>query len=139
MKNLIIYLILTIVLVSCSKVAQEQSKKETVVSPLVGKWQLIETKISSGGPVSQWTIVTAGFIRIFNADNTYTTTEYSPCNTGSYTLDNNNIIEFSNTCNNATIPNKYKILSNTETELILNNVNCTEECQQKFKKIIVNN
>ena len=107
MKNLIMYVILPLMLLNCSKAIDYQSKKETVVSPLVGKWQLIETKISSGVPVSQWTIVTAGFIRIFNADNTYTTTEYSSCNTGSYTLDNNNIIEFGNTCNNATIPNKF--------------------------------
>ena len=138
MKNSILLSILILTLFSCSKSSEEQNKKETVTSPLTGKWQLIETKISSGGPVTQWTTVTNGFIRVFNTDNTYSTTEYTPCNTGSFSVDSS-VIQFNNSCNNATIPNKFKILSNNDAELILNNVNCTEECKQKFKKVLSSN
>jgi hypothetical protein len=75
-----------------------------------------------------------GFVLSINSNNTYSTTESSDCNSGIFSV-HNNVITYTNSCGNSTIPNKFNIVSQTSKELILSNINCIEECKDKFQKI----
>lgn len=130
MKN---YLILTLVfslflLVGC------RENEESTATKMVGTWKLTEAKISNGGS-STWTTITDGYTIKLKNNNTYETTQIPDCNTGTYSIDNNNIIKFVNSCGNTTMPNSYKIVSIDNGILVLNGTFCIEDCNEKFQKI----
>ena len=79
MKNLI--LIFTILLLSCSN---DDNKPQE--NPLKGTWKLIETYSSDGGSNPQWTSVENGYTYTFNSNGTYSSTRFSECSTGEYTI-----------------------------------------------------
>ena len=133
MKNiLILQIVLIVLLFSCSN-----SKDEPVVTakPLIGKWKIIEAKISSGGSLpSTWTSITNGYELSFSDNGNYSTTKYSTCNSGTYTVTNQNINYF-DTCGSSFPLEKSIIITNTDNELILRDLNSFEESQYKYKKI----
>ncbi|MEC5395120.1 lipocalin family protein [Riemerella anatipestifer] len=128
-KSLIYTLVLsTLSLLGC------RDNEESTANKLVGTWKLTEAKISNGGS-STWTTISNGYTIKIKSDNTYETTQIPDCNTGTYSIDNNNVIKFVNSCGNTTIPSSYKIVSIENRTLILNGTFCTEDCNEKFQKI----
>ena len=132
MKTLFFILISIFTLLSCSK--SDENNTVPTTSALVGKWKLIERKNSDGGSTPEWVSISNGFVLTINSNNTYSTTESLDCNSGIYSV-HNNAITFTNSCGNSTIPNKFNLVSQTSKELILSNINCIEECKDKFQKI----
>ena len=132
MKKLFIITIALFALINCSN-SKEEPVAEAIT--LTGKWKIIEGKISSGGALPlNWTTINNGYELSFGDNGIYSTTEYTTCNSGSFSVINQ-VINYTNTCGNTTPIQKYKILSMTSTELILQGLFCIEECQYKYLKI----
>jgi Lipocalin-like domain len=121
---------LFLALLSCSK----DSKKEELIPAYVGKWQLIEVAISSGGPTPPYVKIEDGYFLTLNSDSSYMNTDFQECNSGTYSV-TDNVISYVYSSGNTTIPNKFRIYSNTINELVVSNINCDEACLEKFKKI----
>jgi hypothetical protein len=108
---------------------------ETGEVTIVGKWKLTQTLMSNGGssPV-QWADIVNGSVIELKSDNSFINTQFGVCSSGTYTnLDG--VITLDYSCGNTSIPNKFKMRSFTSDELILSNVNCIEECKDKYRKI----
>lgn len=132
MKKLLILALVIFSLVSCSK-SKDEPIPQTIT--LTGKWKIIEAKVSAGaGLPTNWTSINGGYELSFSDAGTYSTTEYATCNSGSFSVVNQ-VINYTNTCGNTTPILKYRILSMTATELILQDLFCTEECRYKYLKI----
>jgi hypothetical protein len=108
---------------------------ETEEVTILGKWKLTQTLMSNGGASSgQWADIVDGSVIELKSDNSFLNTQFGVCSSGTYTiLDGVVILNYS--CGNTSIPNKFKIKSLTSDELILSNVNCIEECKDKYRKI----
>ena len=128
MKKLITVSIVFLFFLNCSKSTEE------IANPFLGKWQLTGEKISAGGPTPDWASISNGYFITFSAENTFTSTQITGCGNGTYTIINNKLL-LNFECNNQSIPSKFDIASVSNSELILKNINCIEECASKFQKI----
>jgi hypothetical protein len=132
MKTLFIVPLVLFTLLGCSK----DSKKEEPTPAFVGKWQLIE--VYTGGPPnpdSKWVQIDNGYILSLNKNKTFTTTQFTECNTGTFFV-TEEILTYKFSCGNDDgTPDEFRIYSNTENELIINNIYCIEGCDEKFKRI----
>ena len=121
------------VFISCSNSRNSENSTEEI--SLIGKWKLIEARYSDGGsnpPI--WTPITNGYVLTLNKDLSFTSTQIIECINGTYT-NLNGKITLLYACGNNTIPNQFIVLSNSKTEMIIKNINCIEDCADKFKKI----
>lgn len=132
MKNLFIISLVILTLFSCSNSSSDDKTKQE--NSLIGKWKLIEQKNSDGSAtVPSWTTVINSYDLTLNENLTFTSTQITGCTNGTYMIENGKIT-LTYECGNGTIPNQFTILSNSNTELIIKNVNCIEECADKFLK-----
>ncbi|MBS1572583.1 MAG: lipocalin family protein [Bacteroidetes bacterium] len=131
MKNTLnlIFVSLLLLFLSC-----RDKDEPTTGKTIQGTWKLTEAKISNGGSAN-WEAVANGYTLKLKSDNTYETTQLPSCNTGTYSIDANNVIKFTNSCGNTSIPNSFKIISIENNFFIWNGTFCIEECQEKFTRI----
>ena len=131
MKKLFIISLAMLLLFSCSNSSSNPTNQENL---LIGKWKLIEQNNSNGSSTPPtWTPVTNGYELTFKSDGTYTTTAYSTCNSGTYSI-SNQLINYVNSCG-ASIVEKTRINSVGVNELVVYDLTCFEECQSKYQKI----
>ena len=124
--------ILTVVLFSCINSRKSgTTKKENF---LIGKWKLIEVRYSIGESNPPWTTATNSYDLTLNKDLSFISTQIIGCTNGTYTLVNGRITLLY-ACDNSTIPTQFSIVSNSNSELIIKNVNCIEDCSDKFLKV----
>ena len=123
--------ILTVILFSCLNSRKETTKKENL---LIGKWKLIEARYSNGESIPPWTTVTNSYDLTLNKDLSFISTQNIGCTNGTYTLVNGRITLLY-ACGNNTIPTQFTVVSNSNSELIIKNVNCIEDCSDKFLKV----
>jgi len=135
MKSLFLTILFSCLFISCDR--DENSIKNTSI---IGTWRLTQAKISDGGLDTKWKSVKNGEQYTFNADSTFTSTQFSECSTGHFTTDGN-IIELDYDCDNfntglenseGKLTRYFRVENNT---LFLNPSNCIEECTYKLKKI----
>ena len=119
------------ILFSCLNSRKETTKKENL---LIGKWKLIEVRYSNGESIPPWTTVTNSYDLTLNKDLSFISTQNIGCTNGTYTLVNGRITLLY-ACGNNTIPTQFTVVFNSNSELIIKNVNCIEECSDKFLKI----
>jgi hypothetical protein len=132
MKKLFIIPLAMLLLFSCSNSSSNEPTNQE--NPLIGKWKLIEQKNSDGSSaLPTWTPVTIGYELTFKSDGTYTTTANSTCSSGTYSI-SNQLISYINSCG-VSIVDKTRINSVGNTELVVYDLTCFEECQSKFQKI----
>lgn len=132
MKKLFIIPLAMLLLFSCSNSSSNEPTNQE--NPLIGKWKLIEQKNSDGSStLPTWTPVTNGYELTFKSDGTYTTTANSTCSSGTYSI-SNQLISYINSCG-VSIVDKTRIKSVGNTELVVYDLTCFEECQSKFQKI----
>ncbi len=137
MKNIIYTILLTIVFFGCSKNDDNSNK-------LVGKWQLIETRIGDGGSSPEWIVVdeNESYFHQLNEDLTFTSNKYIECFTGDYIYD---VTSFSMiyACENFTTgvenpPGTFKenfYFENSNLIITPDYFDCDEGCLYKFKKV----
>ena len=124
--------ILTVILSSCLNSRKSKTTKEENL--LIGKWKLIEVKYSIGESNPPWTKATNSYDLTLNKDLSFISTQIIGCANGTYTLVNGRITLLY-ACGNSTIPTQFTVISNSNSELIIKNVNCIEDCSDKFLKI----
>lgn len=133
MKYLLISLL--ICFIGCSGDKSEEDFIPVSVSNLIGKWKLIETKISPGGEVD-WSPTEQNANYVFRIDGTYTfESEVKEDNvSGAYFVFNDLINIAYITKNQDTISRNYyfKISPN---ELILDFEGCIETCSLRYRKL----
>ena len=109
---------------------------------IIGTWQLIEIYSDPGDNSGSWNPVENGYKYIFTADNQFTSTRFSECDNGIYSLNSNKLIlDFG--CDGFTAgiekPKGTFIEQMTfeSNNLILNPTYllCIEGCGWKFKKV----
>lgn len=135
MKNLI--LIFTILLLSCSN---DDNKPQE--NPLKGTWKLIETYSSDGGSNPQWTSVENGYTYTFNSNGTYSSTRFSECSTGEYTITDSTLTldydceDFDTGIENppGTFIENY-VFEDQKIILTPTYLNCDEGCGYKFERV----
>ncbi|RRQ46875.1 hypothetical protein [Chryseobacterium sp. SC28] len=140
MKHLILILVMFTSFFSC----KSDDDNEPIGNEIYGSWILKETKISDGSNPTEWTEATNSYTIIFNKDNTFSRNDFASCGSGTYVISQDpanseyKIITLTYSCNNNDFEhqfkNKYRIISITSIELITNNINCIEECSEKYKR-----
>ncbi|HQZ24528.1 MAG TPA: hypothetical protein PLD18_04445 [Flavobacterium sp.] len=134
MKTLIYLSLLLFALFSCEKDTSVIVPIQSETPTIIGRWQLTKTFISNGGPTDP-VKVTNGYILELSNANTFKTTESKDCSSGTFSEDKS-IITYAFTCTNASnIPNKFKIMSNTTTELVLSDLLCDEGCVYTYRRV----
>lgn len=89
--------------------------------------------MSNHGETPEWKSVADGHTLVFGNDNTFTSTQFDGCGSGTYTHAND-VITLEYACANPPADKQYRIVSMTENELVLGNVNCIEQCGDKYIK-----
>ena len=87
MKKLIFILTTLISLSSCDRndpITQENS--------IYGTWKLVEIYGSDGGSNPKWTSVTIVYTYTFNENGSFTSSRFSECTSGTYTIENDKLI-----------------------------------------------
>lgn len=84
------YLVPFLLLFICCDEAMEEPI-ESEVSLMVGKWQLTEAYISSGGP-QYWVDVENGEELEFYQDNTFSSNKFTECTNGNFTMGENDLL-----------------------------------------------
>ncbi|MDN3594743.1 hypothetical protein [Zunongwangia endophytica] len=144
-------LIIFLSLSSCSSDEEEKLEGLPVSaidqSHIVGKWKLIEEKVSSGGEAS-WTSVSDGYTIEFLEDGTFEG-GFADCNTGNYSLvyhpDDSDIkmlvLSFDCAINEDISQENvaYRAMDNINTDYIIyyptyKSPRCTEGCIYKLKR-----
>lgn len=138
MKPIILILAILFSFVACSN---DDEKELTTQERLIGTWKLVEVYGSDGGQ-GQWTPVEDGYTYTFNDNGTFTSTRFSECTYGTYTLTSSTLI-LSFGCEgfttgiedpegtfieNFVYDNNFIFLSPTY-------LTCDEGCDQKYQKI----
>lgn len=129
--------LVAIVLIGCSsddKVATEQS--------IIGTWKLIEVDLDPGDASGSWSSVENGYTYNFSANGQFTSTRFSECSTGTYSLDSNQLtLDFD--CDGfttgiedpeGTFIENYTFESNTVI-VVPTYITCIEGCGWKFEKV----
>lgn len=136
MKNLLLSLCMIFSLAACN----EDDNKEQY-SMVIGSWLLTEIYGSDGGQGS-WNGVENGFVYTFNSDMTFTSTRFSECTYGDYSVTDNLLTlkfgceEFDTGIENP--PGTFIEAMSFEGEALILSptyMNCDEGCSYKFKRI----
>lgn len=104
-------------------------------APLVGEWQLVEQKVSIGGPAT-WQDVEDGDTFTLNADGTFDGFQlFSDCRTGTFESSDEELTLTYN-CEDDTKPFTY-FLQQEDDDIIISpkTIICTESCEYKYRKI----
>lgn len=130
-----------LILFACNK--DEISEPQEV--SVVGTWKLSETYIGDGGTNTQWTPVENGYTYTFKSDGTFTSTKFSDCTYGNYSISTSpfRTLNLDFGCEGftagietpeGTFAEKFKFI---EGSLILHPLylSCIEGCAYKFQKI----
>lgn len=136
MKNILLFLFLT--LISCS----DDEGSGILAEDITGTWLLTETYTSGAGNKAQWTPTETGYTYTFNNDRTFTSTRFSECTTGIYTLTKTQVTlmydcdGFDTGIENkpGTFIENY-VFENGKIILTPTYMNCDEGCGFKFKKV----
>lgn len=102
---------------------------------LYGKWQLEATKISPGGIVEDWTMVSNGTIIEFRSNGSYSDTS-KVCGgivNGIYSV-KEGILSLRYVCNGNSMEANFR-MNFSDDRLILANVGCIEECSYRYRKL----
>ena len=134
------FLVLIVILLSCSKCSENEEKDYTNNHPeLLATWQYVEflgidVSCLDCGPY----IITDGFTITFNANGTFTSNELPEYPTGNYVVSSSNQITL--TYKSATLKpiiNVKEILNISGKGLILNPIPiCYEGCGERYEKVI---
>jgi len=137
MKNLIYLIVSFVIFFGCSKEDNDSNK-------LVGKWQLIETRIGDGGSSPEWIEVdeNESYYYILNDDTTFSSNKYIECLTGEYIYDESSFSMIYD-CEDFTIgvenpPGTFKEIyyfENSNLIITPDYFDCDEGCLYKFKKV----
>ncbi|ADF51927.1 lipocalin family protein [Zunongwangia profunda] len=74
------------------------------VDRIVGSWKLVEVYNDNGDGHGQWSPAENAYSYTFNEDGTFSSTRFSQCNTGNYSIQNDEIyLDFDCNNNNRTI------------------------------------
>lgn len=140
MKNLVLILVLFTSFYSC----KSDDEVPTPNNEIYGSWKLMATNNNDGNSGTSWTEAINTYNIAFNKDNTFSRNDFATCSSGTYTItqDPSNseykIITLTYACNNDDFEHqfksKYRIININSSELITNNLNCIEECGEKFIK-----
>lgn len=106
-------------------------------SKIVGDWELVETKISPGGPVD-WSPAEYKDTYSFALDGTYVYTNLLDgdfSHNGTYSVEENELtLRYISREGANTSSAHYMGLK--DNEMILNYIGCIEECSLKFKRVL---
>ncbi|WP_159439336.1 lipocalin-like domain-containing protein [Tenacibaculum agarivorans] len=130
--------LLAILLIGCSS----DSKNVEIENSIIGTWKLIEIYNDSGDGTGSWKPVENGYTYNFSIDGQFTSTRFSECSSGNYTIDANQLtLDFD--CNGFTTGiekpegifiENYAFESNTVVFIPIY-LNCVEGCGWKFEKL----
>ena len=102
---------------------------------MLGQWQLVEQKISPGGP-AKWVDVDDGAIFTFLENGSFTISEDPHCTSGSY-IASAETLTLNFNCPEYNIPFDFFMVEISTTSFTISprTVTCVEECLSKYKKI----
>ncbi len=132
MKNLILSTLALFCIIACEP--EERIVAEFTAPTLVGEWQLVEQKVSIGGPAT-WQTVDDGATFTLNADGTFAGFQlFNDCQTGTYETQEGELT-LTYDCEDSK-PFTYALQKEGE-DIILSpkTVICTETCEYKYRKI----
>lgn len=131
-----------IFLTSCSKNTDTMESRNLSLldNPILGKWQLVEASISSGGP-QYWVTIENGEEFTFSSDGSFVSDRFSECTTGDFSVESNELLLNYN-CNGFTTEYEnsegaitYKITFESNYLLLTPmSVLCIEGCSYKYKR-----
>jgi hypothetical protein len=133
MKTIIYLSVLFFGFSSCSK----SDKNIVTNASIIGKWKQTELYTSNGGSSPAWQTVSNGYEIELLSNGTFTSTKYSECATGIYSISVANEVNMTYNCvgfSNSYIEIVEKI---TDSQLVLrpSYQNCDEGCSVKFEKV----
>lgn len=143
MKTIYLILIAVISFTSCSE--NENQLRNDNDRKIIGQWQLIEVYESNGGSINQWNSVDNGYLYTFNINGTFTSSRFSECSTGNYSI-TDNLLTLDYDCLNfdtgiespaGTFVESYNF-ENDVLILVPTYMTCDEGCGWKFSKISEN-
>lgn len=125
-------LIILALLVS-AKACQKSSEGDPSGS-IAGKWQLVEQKVSIGGP-AKWTKVKKGETFTFNVNGNWENPDHASCSKGMYEVSEDEL-KLSYDCGEGIDDFTYAIVVRTGNTFTLTpkSVICTEECLYRYKR-----
>lgn len=136
MKNLLLSLCMFFSLAACN---EDENKEQD--SMVIGSWVLTEIYGSDGGQGS-WNEVENGFVYTFNSNMTFTSTRFSECTYGEYSV-TDNLLTLKFGCEGFDTgienpPGTFTENMSFEGEVLIlspDYMNCDEGCSYKFKRI----
>ncbi|MDB9874548.1 hypothetical protein OAC97_04760 [Flavobacteriaceae bacterium] len=143
MKTIYLILIAIVSLTSC--IEDENQLRSEDDLKIQGQWQLIEVYESNGGNINQWNSVENGYLYTFNTDGTFTSSRFTECSTGNYSL-TDTLLTIDYDCPNfntgiespaGTFVESYSF-ENNELILVPTYMTCDEGCGWKFSKVTTN-
>lgn len=133
MKNSFLLLTALFLLLACEPEEQVSESLKTAL-PLVGQWQLVEQKVSIGGPAT-WQKVENGDVFTLLEDGGFSNLQiFGDCSTGTFEATDEELILTYN-CADDTKPFTYS-LTRANEDIILSpkTVICSETCEYKYRK-----
>ena len=126
--------LLTILLFGCSNDDENIEAEKSII----GNWKLIEVYDDIGDGSGSWNAVENGYTYGFSENGQFTSTRFSECSTGNYTIDSNQLT-LSFDCDGIEDPEgrlieNYIFESNTVI-FVPTYLNCDEGCGWKFEKM----
>ena len=141
MKNLVLILSILFSTVSCNK-NNNNEDRTTDNSKIIGEWQLVEVYESDGGSINQWNAVDNGYNYIFVSDGVFTSSRFTECTNGTYSVSDTTItlgyscINFNTGIESpeGTFIENFSF-DNDNLILVPSYLNCAEGCGWKFSKV----
>ncbi|MGB5819594.1 MAG: lipocalin family protein [Saonia sp.] len=103
---------------------------------IIGKWQLEATKISPGGPVLDWTLVSDGSIYTFEGDGTFSFIDANNTDvnrSGTFKVEENEL--FLNFVRDGQNRDATYYMNFRDGKIILQFIGCIEECSERYRRI----
>ncbi|WP_217900268.1 lipocalin family protein [Lutibacter agarilyticus] len=130
-------IIFTILLIGCDNDDSNDNEKS-----IVGTWQLIEIYSDIGDGKGKWNSIENGYKYEFDSENRFTSDRFSECQSGTYTLNENELI-LDYDCDGFTAGIEtpegtfVERITFESDKLIINPtyLMCVEGCEWKFQKI----
>lgn len=133
MKNSFLLIASLFLLLACEPKEQVSESLKSPL-PLVGQWQLVEQKVSIGGPAT-WQTVENGAVFTLVENGSFSNLQiFGDCGTGTFEATDDELILTYN-CATNTKPFTYS-LNRVNEDIILSpkTVICTETCEYKYRK-----
>ncbi len=114
--------------------ACHQTEIPTSDGSLIGAWQLVEQKVSIGGP-AEWTKVRKGNVYVFSKDGRWENRGFESCGQGTYEL-KGDALKFEFGCSDALADMVYDCqFEGREFTIYPTSVRCVEECLYRYRKL----